>query len=386
MIKTDNLPEAQHDFSFDFIGLIGLSDPIRKNVKQAVSECHQAGIRVIMITGDYPITAQHIAVEIGLENPDACMTGLELQTISDVELCHKIKDINVFARVVPEQKLKIVEALKRNGEIVAMTGDGVNDAPALKAANIGISMGKKGTDVAREASSLVLMDDNFSSIVGAIRMGRRIFDNLQKAFGYTFAIHVPIAGLSLLPILLTHLPIILWPVHIVFLELIIDPACSIIFEAEKEEANVMNRPPKSMNEPFFGASKIIFSCMQGVGILIVTMVVYLVGLHMGFEAKEVRAMAFTTLIVSNIAVILTNRSWIDHIFKIIATPNKAVLWVVGGAVFFLMLILNVPFFLDLFQFSKLSLINILICSLAGMTTISWFEIYKLIKLRNHVSL
>ena len=314
------------------------------------------------------------------------MTGLELQTISDVELCHKIKDINVFARVVPEQKLKIVEALKRNGEIVAMTGDGVNDAPALKAANIGISMGKKGTDVAREASSLVLMDDNFSSIVGAIRMGRRIFDNLQKAFGYTFAIHVPIAGLSLLPILLTHLPIILWPVHIVFLELIIDPACSIIFEAEKEEANVMNRPPKSMNEPFFGAAKIIFSCMQGVGILIVTMVVYLVGLRMGYEAKEVRAMAFTTLIVSNIAVILTNRSWIDHIFKIIATPNKAVLWVVGGAVFFLILILNVPFFLDLFQFSKLSLINILICCLAGMTTISWFEIYKLVKHRNHVSL
>jgi len=148
----------------------------------------------------------------------------------------------------------------------------------------------------------------------------------------------------------------------------------------------MNRPPKSINEPFFGASKIIFSCMQGVGILIVTMVVYLVGLHMGFEAKEVRAMTFTTLIVSNIAVILTNRSWIDHIFKIITTPNKAVLWVVGGAVFFLILILNVPFFLDLFQFSKLSLINILICSVAGMTTISWFEIYKLIKLRNHVPL
>ena len=386
MIKTDNLPEIQHDFSFDFIGLIGLSDPIRKNVKQSVSECHRAGIRVIMITGDYPITAQHIAVEIGLENPDEYMTGLELQTISDVELCRKINDINVFARVVPEQKLKIVEALKRNGEIVAMTGDGVNDAPALKVANIGISMGKKGTDVAREASSLVLMDDNFSSIVGAIRMGRRIFDNLQKAFGYTFAIHVPIAGLSLLPILLTDLPIILWPVHIVFLELIIDPACSIIFEAEKEEANVMNRPPKNMNEPFFGAAKIIFSCMQGVGILIVTMVVYLVGLYLGFEAKEVRAMAFTTLIVSNIAVIITNRSWIDHIFKIIATPNKAVLWVVGGAIFFLILILNVPFFLDLFQFSKLSLINILICSIAGMSTIIWFEIYKLVKLRSHVSL
>jgi len=385
-IKTDNLPEIQHDFKFDFIGLIGLSDPIRKNVKQAVTECAKAGIRVIMITGDYPITAKHIAEEIGLENPDNCMTGLELQSISEAELCRKIKDINVFARVVPEQKLKIVEALKRNGEIVAMTGDGVNDAPAMKAANIGISMGKKGTDVAREASSLVLMDDNFSSIVGAIRMGRRIFDNLQKSFGYIFAIHVPIAGLSLIPILFGQFPIILWPVHIVFLELIIDPACSIIFEAEKEEANVMSRPPKKMEEPFFGASKIIFSCLQGVGILAISLAVYFGGIYFGYLDKEVRAMAFTTLIVSNIAVILTNRSWTDNIFRIIATPNKAVLWVVCGAIFFLSIVLNNNFFLGLFQFQKLTFLNILICSLAGISTIIWFEIYKLFKLKKHVSL
>jgi len=385
-IKANNLPDIQHDFKFEFIGLIGLSDPIRKDVKQAVNECYKAGIRVVMITGDYPITAQHIASEIGLENPDICMTGLELEAISEVELCRKIHGINVFARVVPEQKLKIVEALKRNGEIVAMTGDGVNDAPALKAANIGIAMGRKGTDVAREASSLVLMDDNFSSIVGAIRMGRRIFDNLQKSFGYIFAIHVPIAGLSLLPILVSNLPIILWPVHIVFLELIIDPACSIIFEAEKEEANVMNRPPRKFDEPFFGGGKILFSCLQGVGILAVTVAVYFVSLYLAYDIKEVRAMAFTTLIVSNIAVILTNRSWTDNIFKIIATPNKAVLWVVGGAVFFLTLILNIPFFLDLFQFDKLSLINIVICIVAGLTTIIWFEIYKLVKLRKHINL
>jgi len=385
-IKANNLPDIQHDFKFEFIGLIGLSDPIRKDVKQAVTECYKAGIRVVMITGDYPITAQHIASEIGLENPDICMTGLELEAISEVELCRKIHGINVFARVVPEQKLKIVEALKRNGEIVAMTGDGVNDAPALKAANIGIAMGRKGTDVAREASSLVLMDDNFSSIVGAIRMGRRIFDNLQKSFGYIFAIHVPIAGLSLLPILVSNLPIILWPVHIVFLELIIDPACSIIFEAEKEEANVMNRPPRKFDEPFFGGGKILFSCLQGVGILAVTVAVYFVSLYQAYDIKEVRAMAFTTLIVSNIAVILTNRSWTDNIFKIIATPNKAVLWVVGGAVFFLTLILNIPFFLDLFQFDKLSLINIVICIVAGLTTIIWFEIYKLVKLRKHINL
>ena len=385
-INTKGLPKIQHDFTFDFIGLIGLSDPIRQNVKQAVNECHKAGIRVIMITGDYPVTAKHIALEMGLENPDVCITGEELQVITETDLCEKIKEINVFARVVPEQKLKIVNALKKNKEIVAMTGDGVNDAPALKSANIGIAMGEKGTDVAREASSLVLMDDNFSSIVGAIKMGRRIFDNLQKAFGYTFAIHVPIAGLSLLPILLGNFPLILWPVHIVFLELIIDPACSIIFEAEKEEINIMNRSPQKIDEPFFGANKILFSCLQGVSILLITLTVYIIGLHVGYEAKEVRAMAFTTLIISNIAVILTNRSWTDNIFKIIATPNKAALWVVGGAIFFLILILNIPFFLDLFQFNKPTLINVVICSLAGLATIVWFEIYKMLKQWKHVSL
>jgi len=385
-INGKGLPEIQHDFTFEFIGLIGLSDPIRKNVKQAVAECFKAGIRVIMITGDYPITARHIALEIGLENPENCISGQELHEMTEKELCEKIKETNVFARVIPEQKLKIVNALKKNGEIVAMTGDGINDAPALKSANIGIAMGKMGTDVAREASSLVLMDDNFSSIVKAIKMGRRIFDNLQKAFGYVFAIHVPVAGLSLIPILLGDLPIILWPVHIVFLELIIDPACSIIFEAENEEKNIMNRSPKRIDDPFFGSKKIWFSCLQGVGILLVTLAVYFLALNQGYDAKEVRAMAFITLIVSNIAVILTNRSWTDNIFKIIVTPNKAVLWVVGGAVFFLALILSIPFFLDLFQFSKPTLINVIICIFAGLTTIIWFEIYKKIKLRNHVSL
>jgi Ca2+-transporting ATPase len=332
-----------------------------------------------MITGDYPVTAKHIALEIGLTNPDRCITGEELLVMTEAELCERIKEINVFARIVPEQKLKIVNALKKNNEIVAMTGDGINDAPALKSANIGIAMGQKGTDVAREASSLVLMDDNFSSIVGAIKMGRRIFDNLQKAFGYTFAIHVPIAGLCLIPVLLGNFPLILWPVHIVFLELIIDPACSIIFEAEKEEKNVMNRMPKRIDEHFFGAKKILLSCMQGVGILMVTLTVYFVSLHMGYDAKEVRAMTFTTLIISNIAIILTNRSWTDNIFKIMATPNKALFWVAGGAIFVLAIVLNIPFFLDLFQFRKLSWINIGICSLAGLTTIVWFEIYKIVK-------
>jgi len=374
--EQENLPLAQHDFDFEFVGLIGLSDPIRESVPMAVSECYQAGIRVIMITGDYPITAINIGKAIGLNNPELCISGPELTTMSEEELSVRIKDVNIFARVIPEQKLKIVNALKRNGEIVAMTGDGVNDAPALKASNIGIAMGDKGTDVAREASSLVLMDDNFSSIVGAVKMGRRIFDNLQKALGYIFAIHVPIAGLSLIPVLFADMPLILWPVHIVFLELIIDPACSIVFEMEKEEKNVMSRPPKDIKEPFFGAKKILLSCTQGVGILIISMLVYFIGLESGYSEKAVRTLSFVTLIVANIAVILSNRSWTNSIFKILVTPNKAVKWVVGGALFFLILILNVPFLINLFQFEKVGFMELIICALAGLSSIVWFEIYK----------
>ena len=284
--------------------------------------------------------------------------------------------MNVFARVVPEQKLKIVNALKRNGEIVAMTGDGVNDAPALKAAHIGIAMGEKGTDVAREASSLVLMDDNFASIVGAVKMGRRIFDNLQKALGYIFAIHVPIAGLSLIPVFVADWPLLLWPVHIVFLELIIDPACSIVFEAEEEEKNVMSRPPKAIDEPFFGIGKIWLSCSQGIGILVTVFLVYFFGLKMGYSEQETRALAFTTLIAANIAVILSNRSWTRNIFQILRTSNKTVKWVVGGAAFFLILILNVPFLLNLFQFEPISYTEALVCVALGFTSIVWFELYK----------
>jgi Ca2+-transporting ATPase len=340
--NSEGLPSLQHDFEFEFLGLIGLSDPIRPNVPDAVKECYRAGIRVIMITGDYPVTAINIGKEIGIKNPELCITGSELKDMTEDVLCERIREVNIFARVIPEQKLKIVNALKRNNEIVAMTGDGINDAPALKASNIGIAMGEKGTDVAREASSLVLMDDNFASIVGAVKMGRKIFDNLQKALAYIFAIHVPIAGLSLIPVLFADLPLILWPVHIVFLELIIDPACSMIFEAEKEEKNVMSRPPKDINEPFFGARKILFSCMQGVGILVITLLVYFIGLKMGYSEKGVRTLTFVTLIVANISVILSNRSWSNHFFKILMTPNKAVKWIIGGAIFFLILILNIP--------------------------------------------
>ncbi len=382
-IVMDVLPDNQHDFDFEFLGLIGLSDPIRPEVSSAVTECYRAGIRVIMITGDYPLTAMNIAKEIGLNNPETCITGAELKSMSEEELCLKIRTINVFARVIPEQKLLLVNALKKNGEIVAMTGDGINDAPALKAAHIGIAMGEKGTDVAREAASLVLMDDNFSSIVAGNAMGRRIFDNLQKALGYIFAIHVPIAGLSLIPILLIDLPLILWPVHIVFLELIIDPACSMIFEAEKEEKNVMDRPPRDINEPFFNFKKIFISCMQGVGILVFVMGIYLYSYYSGYTEGQIRAMSFITLIVANISVIMSNRSWTRSIFEVLTIRNKAAGWIVAGATLFMILIMNIPFCLSLFQFEKIGIVNTLICLATGLLTITWFEIYKTVRLRRN---
>ncbi len=237
------LPTGQHDFQFEFIGLLGFADPVREQVPGSIAECYHAGIKVVMITGDYPATAQMIARNIGLRNPDKYITGAELARMPDEELKEKVKETNIFARVVPEHKLRIVNAFKANGDVVAMTGDGVNDAPALKAADIGIAMGGRGTDVAREASALVLLNDDFSSIVESVKVGRRIFDNLQKAMAYIVAIHVPIAGLSLLPVLFGW-NIILSPVHIVFLELIIDPACSVVFEAEPAEDNVMKRHPR----------------------------------------------------------------------------------------------------------------------------------------------
>jgi P-type Ca2+ transporter type 2C len=378
-ISPEALPAIQHDFDFEFIGLIGLADPIRPEVKDAVQMCMEAGIRVVMITGDYPVTAQNIGREIGLLHPENCITGPELQKMSEAELMERIGDVQIFARVVPEQKLIIVNALKQKGAIVAMTGDGVNDAPALKAAHIGIAMGERGTDVAREASSLVLTDDHFSSIVGAVKMGRRIYDNMQNAFGYVFAIHVPIAGLSLIPIFFANAPLLLFPVHVVFMELIIDPACSVIFEAEKEDENIMKRPPRGLKYSFFGSSRVWMSILQGLAILLMVLGVYLAGLQMNLSAEVVRAMAFVTLIVSNLLTIQTNRSWSKSLFKILVTPNTSVKWVVGMTIAFLLAVTTVPFLQGLFQFAPLTGMQWLISVGAGLLSITWFEIYKAVK-------
>lgn len=376
--KRRELPGEQHDFTFDFLGLIGLADPVRPGVESAVRECYDAGIRVIMITGDYPVTARSIAQQIGLKQPEEIITGQELDTLNDDDLQMLIRKVNIFARVVPEQKLRIVNALKDNGEVVAMTGDGVNDAPALKSAHIGVAMGGRGTDVAREASSIVLLDDDFSSIVQAVRIGRRIFDNLKKAISYIFAIHVPIAGMSLLPVLFGW-PLVFLPFHIVFLELIIDPACSIAFEAEREEKNVMKRPPRNMQEPLFNKQTMIFSLLQGVIVLLVVLAVFYTALRGGQGESDARALSFTTLIIANLGLILTNRSWSATILKTLTIPNKALWLVLGGAFFFLTAVLYIPFLRDLFRFSTLHAIDLLMCFVAGIIGIAWFEIFKIVR-------
>ncbi|HWP59813.1 MAG TPA: cation-translocating P-type ATPase [Candidatus Acidoferrales bacterium] len=371
-------PSSQRGFDFEFAGLIGLSDPIRPAVPAAVRECYRAGIKVVMITGDYASTAQAIARKIGLQAPGEVVSGTELERLREGELRRRVQKARIFARVLPEQKLDLVEAFKANGEIVAMTGDGVNDAPALKAAHIGIAMGGRGTDVAREAASLVLLDDDFATIVEAIRSGRRIFDNLQKAMAFIVAIHVPIAGLALVPLILDW-PLVLSPVHIVFLELIIDPACSIAFEAEPEEADVMSRPPRDPEEPLFGREKVVSSFLQGVALLITVLLVFAVALYRGQGDADARALTFATLVIGMLGLILSNRSRSLSLLRSLTSPNRALRWVMGGALAFLSLVLYVPYLRDVFRFSTLHPIDLAVVFTAATASTLWSELVKLAK-------
>ena len=372
------LPGEQHDFTFEFLGLVGLADPVRTTVPAAVAECYTAGIRVVMITGDHPTTAKSIARQAGIKPVDEIITGPELEKLDEAELQLRVRTINVFARMVPEQKLRLVNALKSNGEVVAMTGDGVNDAPALKAAHIGIAMGGRGTDVAREAASLVLLDDDFTSIVHSVRMGRRIYDHLQKAMTYIVAVHVPIAGMSIVPVLLGG-PIALMPVHILFLELVIDPACSVVFEAEPEGADVMSRPPRNPTLPLFGTRLLGLGLLQGASGLLIVLAIYLSALWGWLNASDATALSFTTLVVANLGLIFANRSWTRTIWATLRTPNSALWWVIGGTTFFLGLALYVPFLRDLFHFSTLHLNDLALCLAGGFLSVIWFEGLKLFK-------
>jgi Ca2+-transporting ATPase len=378
---ADGLPPEQHDFDFEFIGLVGLQDPIRPGVPTALKEAYAAGIRVVMITGDYPGTATSIAREIGLTPAENYITGPELTEMSDEQLADRVDDVCIYARMVPEQKLRIVRALKARGEVVAMTGDGVNDAPALKAADIGIAMGQRGTDVAREAASIVLTDDDFSSIVGAVRQGRRAYDNLGKAMAYLIAVHVPILGMSLIPVLAGNgWPLVLLPMHIAFLELIIDPACSIVFEAENDEPGIMNRPPRPVDQPLFTRRVLTVSLIQGAAVLGAAFAVYYTSLSSGYAETDIRALTFATLVIGNLGLIVVNRSWTQSALAgLLKDRNPALGWVIGAALLFLSLLLLVPFARELFQFAPVHGIDVLWVLIAGVSSVLWFEFYKFVR-------
>lgn len=375
---VDTLPENKRHLRLELVGLIGLADPIRPIVPAAIAELAQAGVRVVMITGDYPGTALAIAAQAGLPNSTEAMTGDALAGMDQPALQSTIRGCNVFARVRPDQKLRLVEAFKANGEVVAMTGDGVNDAPALKAAHIGIAMGARGSDVAREAAALVLADDDFTAIVSAVRLGRRIYDNLSKAVRFVFAAHVPIAGLAVLPVIFGW-PILLMPLHIVFIELIIDPACSMAFEAEPEEPGIMLRKPRDKDERLFDRSTLLIGLLQGVGLFLAVLVTFAFSMRLGHTSEDARAIAFSTLVVGNVVLIWANRSTSKTVLETRLSRNPALWLVTLGTTATLFVVLYVPYLRMLFQFSVLHLNDLAVALSLGCISITWFEVGKLIR-------
>ncbi len=373
--KGQEWPASQRDFAFEFVGLIGLADPLRPGVADAIAQATSAGIKVVMITGDHPATAHAIAKQAGLSGDGTVITGGELSKLSDADLLERLRTARIFARIMPEQKLRLVELLKRSGEVVAMTGDGVNDAPALKAAQIGIAMGKRGTDVAREAAILVLLDDDFNSIVAAVRLGRRIYDNIRKATSYILSVHVPIAGLSILPLALGW-PVIFTPIHIVFLEMVIDPVSSIVFEAEPSEEGSMLRPPRRPDSSLVSGAVIAEALLQGGCMLLVVGLIYAIALHLKTPVVEARALAFVTLVITNFALIFTNRTTGFAVTELVRRPNWTLWGVLGLTSLFLAGTLVIPAIRTLFFFGQLHRDDLILCVAAGLGSLMVLELVK----------
>lgn len=364
-------PHEAHQFRL--LGLAGLSDPLRAGVPEAVTQCRSAGIRVVMITGDYPATARAIASEAGIEGD--LMTGAEVAALSEEELAARAGDIAVFARTMPEQKLRIVQALKAAGEVVAMTGDGVNDAPALKAAHIGIAMGRRGTDVAREAASIVLVEDDFGAIVSAIRLGRRIYDNIRKALGFIFGVHVPIAGLAILPLTM-GLPVILGPLQIALLEMVIDPICALVFEAEREEERLMHRPPRDPEERLFSVSVIMRGLFQG-GLAFAGLAALFVGAHWhDMPVDRLRTLTFFALIAAILALVVANRSFGVSLGHLLPHRNRMLSYIVAFIVAGSTLILAVPAIQSGLKFTSLAPMELAMVALTGIVLLGVFELTK----------
>lgn len=364
------LPGKQHDFDFEFLGLVALEDPVRAEVPQAIAECRRAGIRVLMITGDHPATAVSIARQAGMMADGPPVTGSELDTLDDAALRARLAQAQVFCRVRPEQKLRLVRALRERGDVVAMTGDGVNDAAALKAAHIGIAMGARGSDVAREAAALVLLKDDFSGLLNAVRQGRRVFANLRKAIVFVVAVHVPIVGLSLLPVALGW-PMLLAPVHVLFLQLIIDPACSLVFEAEAQEDAAMSAPPRSPKARLFEPILLKRGLAQGCGVLLLLLSVFggARALHASDEAA--RALTFCALVLSNLILIAQNRNWGPTLPSVRGESGRKFSWLTAGVLGLLALVLWVPALSRLFNFAAPSAALLLLPVGAALLAAFW---------------
>lgn len=384
--KSSTEPQVNDDLKFDYLGLALLQDPIRAGVKESVTECRKAGIKTVMITGDHPSTARAIGEEIGLENSGEYLTGSVLDEMSDEELARKISSVSVFARVKPEHKLRIIRAFQGNGYVVGMTGDGVNDAPALRAADIGLAMGGRGTDVAREAASLVITDDNFNSIVGGIRRGRVTYDNLQKAMSYVIAIHIPIFGLALLPIFSAHWPLILLPGLVAFHEVIIDPACSVVFEEESPDPKVMNEKPRDIKSKIFSRKEILLSVAQGFSVFLTLFALFIFLQNTERNEQEVRTMIFGSLMMANILLILTNRSRTLTILKTFRQrQNYTVKWILGLAVIVLISLITLSPLRILFDLAAIGLSDWLLMFFCSLISLSWYELYKTLRYRKLLS-
>ncbi|MEO6297301.1 MAG: cation-translocating P-type ATPase [Dokdonella sp.] len=365
-------PKSQHDFTFRFLGLIGFVDPPRPEVPAAIAECRTAGVRIIMMTGDHPATARAIAREVGLSERAEVMTGAEMAELDDAALRARLHTVDLCARLRPEQKLRLVQLLQADGNVVAMTGDGVNDAPALKASDVGIAMGERGTDVAREAAALVLLDDSFASIVAAIRQGRRIYDNITKATRFVFAVHMPIIALALVPTLL-HWPVLLMPVHIVLLELLIDPACSIVFEAEPEAEDIMTRPPRSPDSSPFALAKLEFAIGQGLGCAGILLAGYGWLLARGVDVVQGRTAVFIALVLGLFLLTLANRDLSRFMLSRARASNPWIPRMLAAVLMMLAVVVAVPFFREVMGLALPHASTVGAAALMLLATIVWLE-------------
>ena len=379
-LLSGSLPDDQRSFAFEFDGLVAFEDPLRLEVPAAIAQCQRAGVRVIMVTGDYPATALAIGHAAGLSG-EVALLGPEIRSLDDAALRARLGQAHVAARIVPKDKLRIVRVLQDAGEVVAMTGDGVNDAPALTAADIGVAMGKRGTEVAREAADLVLEDDDFESLVVAMAHGRRIFDNLQKSMAYILAIHVPIAGLAVVPVV-AGWPVALLPVHIVLLELVIDPACSLVFEAEPADPECMSRPPRARDAAMIDRRVLIGSVIQGLMVLGATLAVFSsASAYFSDSPDSARTLAFITLMVGNVGLILSNRSWSESAWGLLKRSNPVFPWVALGSLVLLFGVTYLPGLNAILHFVSVPLGMAGLAVLAGLGSLVLVEGFKFIFLR-----